>query len=218
MLAEKLQERNSIFRLFSDTLLNDNYRLTANSACAFALRISGRNSPARPNLFGFATSLQNSVEPLRGDFSPYLMESPNKFKEELKMFSGTRVDQVERMASLNQFALHSGLVSKNTHTSYDLRFRKGEGSPARRPLCELLRTVGKNPKLVAALAAKNSREERIDLLTNHKLIASRFDLPSREKIKQEMKYLAACPERWDKPAAPAIGACSMLAFGGSYED
>lgn len=134
------------------------------------------------------------------------------------MFSATHVNQVEITSSLNQFALHTGQACNSQLAgSYAIPFLATERPHVRKNLCELLRAVGKNPQLIGALAAKRSQEEKINLLIHHQLIVSKDDLPTKEEVKREQAQLAAVAPDQDEQIENANGACSLIAFGGSYE-
>jgi hypothetical protein len=136
------------------------------------------------------------------------------------MFSATQVNQFAVYSS-NRLLPQTGAVSNNRiGNSYGFQFPKEQGFSARETLRELLGSVGRNPGLVAGLAAKKSREEKVELLISHKLIASKDDLPIEKEVKEEMKCLLAFAAKREAvfEATQVLSACAMIGFGGSYED
>lgn len=119
----------------------------------------------------------------------------------------------EAMRWGNQVIPHSGLVS-----GYESQLPKPETFLARKNLRELLESIGKNPKLVDQLASKKSRNERIDLLINHKLMASNNDLPTGEEIKQKKKYLFADCEHREQPFEDPKSALAFIVAYGGYSE
>lgn len=130
----------------------------------------------------------------------------------------TSVNQVEMMHSPNPLVLHAGLAGNSIRGSFDVPSIAAERTLARGTLCELLRSVGKDPKLVAALAATKSGKERVDLLIHSRFIESGDDLPTEKEVKEQMKCWFACSAKREEAMQPITPACSVIFFGGSYED
>ncbi len=82
---------------------------------------------------------------------------------------------------------------------------------------ELLLSIGKNPKLVEELFSRKNRRERIEALISHRVIRSESELPTREKMNEEMRRVPASSVKEEGMFLEATGAASLIAHGGSYE-
>lgn len=135
------------------------------------------------------------------------------------MYTVPQINQVEITDSSSQSVPCTGLVSdKKMAGGYSFHCFPRETVPPRKTLPELLACIGKNFKLVDELASRKSREQRISILINEKLITSEGDLPAGKEVKQDMKYLFAFDKKRNERLEGAYSACSFIAFGGSYDD